>query len=163
MKLIDEKGKLFGKVNIVDLVVLLLIVALVGAVGYKALGPKVAVSPNAEGKATFVVKLAVKPEKWMSALKPGDQLVYGTSFVNAYIENIVSQPGELSAVTADGESVISVHPTLKDIYVTINAKVNANDAILKVGTQELALGKKFTLKTQKFEIDGTVDSLTLEK
>ena len=35
MKLIDEKGKLFGKVNVVDLIVIIIIAGIVGAVGYR--------------------------------------------------------------------------------------------------------------------------------
>ena len=39
MKIIDEKGRLFGKINLIDLLVLVLVVAVVLAVGWKPLGP----------------------------------------------------------------------------------------------------------------------------
>ena len=45
MKLIDEKGKLFGKLNIVDLVVVVLIVAIIAAVGVRFTSSKL----NANG------------------------------------------------------------------------------------------------------------------
>ena len=35
MKLIDEKGRLFGKINLIDLLVVLLIVAVLAAVVWK--------------------------------------------------------------------------------------------------------------------------------
>lgn len=35
MKIIDEKGRLFGKINLIDLLVLVLVVAVVLAVGWK--------------------------------------------------------------------------------------------------------------------------------
>ena len=38
MKLIDEKGRLFGKVNLIDLLVVLLIVAVLAAVVWKGRG-----------------------------------------------------------------------------------------------------------------------------
>ena len=41
MKIIDKKGKLFGLVNIVDLIVLLLVVAVIGVVATKLMGSKV--------------------------------------------------------------------------------------------------------------------------
>ena len=36
MKLIDEKGRLFGKINLIDLLVVLLIVAVLAAVVWEA-------------------------------------------------------------------------------------------------------------------------------
>ena len=41
MKIINEKGKLFGLINIVDFLVLLAVLAVVGGLGWKLLGPKV--------------------------------------------------------------------------------------------------------------------------
>ncbi|MBQ3920702.1 MAG: DUF4330 domain-containing protein, partial [Firmicutes bacterium] len=40
MKIVDEKGKLFGLINIVDLLVVILIIAIVGVVAVKILGDK---------------------------------------------------------------------------------------------------------------------------
>ena len=36
--MLDEKGRLFGKINIVDLLVLILVVAIVAVLGLKLLG-----------------------------------------------------------------------------------------------------------------------------
>ena len=44
MKLIDKKGRLFGKVNIIDLLVVLLVLAAVAAVCWKVAGRKAAAS-----------------------------------------------------------------------------------------------------------------------
>ena len=44
MKIIDEKGRLFGKINLIDLLVLVLVVAVVLAVGWKLVGKKAAAS-----------------------------------------------------------------------------------------------------------------------
>lgn len=47
MRVIDKKGKLFGKLNIIDLLAILLIVAVLALIGYKLTsnsgGPKVVV------------------------------------------------------------------------------------------------------------------------
>ena len=42
MKLIDEKGRLFGKINLIDLLVVILIVAVIAAVVWKLGGRKAA-------------------------------------------------------------------------------------------------------------------------
>ena len=43
MKFIDEKGRLFGKLNLIDLLAVLLIVARFALAGYKKNGPKLLV------------------------------------------------------------------------------------------------------------------------
>lgn len=38
--MIDEKGRLFGKVNIVDLIIVIIIIAAAAFIGMKLFGPK---------------------------------------------------------------------------------------------------------------------------
>ena len=59
MKIIDEKGRLFGKINLIDLLVLVLVVAVVLAVGWKLVGKKAAASvSNNNHEITFIVNNA---------------------------------------------------------------------------------------------------------
>lgn len=162
MKLIDEKGRLFGKLNIIDLVVVVLILFLAAAVGYKVVSPKVATSPTAQGEVTAVVKCTFRSDSVVNSIKVGQQLVYGTDFIpDAYITDVKSNPADYVTTDSQGKIHIEKHPVLKDIYVTIKVKTNTNAPILKVGTQDLCEGKKFTLKTQTTEIDGSVENLTI--
>ena len=75
MKIINEKGKLFGLINIIDLSVLLIAVLLAAAVGYKAMGPKINQGSVQTKEATFIVKLSVKPQTLADSLAPGDRIV----------------------------------------------------------------------------------------
>ena len=58
MKIINEKGKLFGIINLVDLVCLLLVLLVAAGVGWKLLGPKVeeAVAPTTTMTSTFRIR-----------------------------------------------------------------------------------------------------------
>ena len=40
MKIIDEKGRLFGKLNLIDLLVIILLIAAVAAVAWKLVGKR---------------------------------------------------------------------------------------------------------------------------
>ncbi len=163
MKLIDEKGRLFGKINIIDLVVVLLVLLLVAAVGYKFLSPKIASSPTAQREVTAIVKCTFKTDTVVSQIKAGQQLVFGTDYIpNATIAEVKAVPADYLTTDAQGKVHIEKHPNLKDLYITIKAKVN-NAATLKVGTQELCLSKKFTVKTQTIEMDGNVERVTIAK
>lgn len=50
MKLIDEKGRLFGKINLIDLLVVILIVAVIAAVAWKLGGRKAAAAVTGSAK-----------------------------------------------------------------------------------------------------------------
>ena len=62
MKLIDEKGRLFGKINLIDLLVVLLIVAVLAAVVWKLGGKKAAAAvTGADKKAVYTVEFEDVP------------------------------------------------------------------------------------------------------
>lgn len=164
MKLIDEKGKLFGKINIIDLVVALLILFLVAAVGYKVLAPKITTSPVAQDEVTAVIKFTFRNDNIIKAVQKDQQLVFGTNFIpGATIIDVKSNFSDYTSNDDQGKVHFEKHPVLKDVYVTIKAKINTKVAILKIGTQELAIDKKFILKTQTIEMEGKVESLTISK
>lgn len=50
MKLINEKGKLFGVINVVDLLVLLAVIAVAAGVGYKLFAPQIAEAGGEAGR-----------------------------------------------------------------------------------------------------------------
>ena len=49
--MIDEKGRLFGKVNIVDLLIVIIILAAAAFLGYKLLGPQSTTSQTSSKRA----------------------------------------------------------------------------------------------------------------
>lgn len=164
MKLINEKGKLFGVINLIDLTALLLVLFLIAAVGYKVLSPKIATSPTAKGEVTAVIKCTFRSENVAKSVQKGQQLVFGTDFIKeAYVTDVKYNAADYTSTDAQGNVHYVKHPVLKDIYITINAKTNTNAPTLKIGTQELCQGKKFTLKTQTIEMDGNVEQLNVSK
>ena len=48
MKLVDENGKLFKKFNLVDAIVVLLVVVIIVAIGWKAVSAGIAAAKEAE-------------------------------------------------------------------------------------------------------------------
>jgi len=164
MKLIDEKGKFLGKINLIDLVVVFLIVFLVTAFCYKILAPKISTSQLAEGEVTALIKCTSKTENLAKSIQKGQKLVFGTNYIEAAtITDVSYLPSDSITTDSQGNLRMVKHPILKDILISIKARVNTNAAILKVGTQELCQGKKFTVKTHTLEIDGSVESITINK
>lgn len=153
MKLINDKGKIFGLINIVDLIVLLLIVAVVGAAGYRAVSPKVNAPVEGEGEKYCYVTLygsTVVPEA-AEKLQPGDKLVANNEFTDGEIVSVDMSPAAYVGVDDQGKAVYSEHPMWKDITVVVKEKIDPSDVILKVGNQEVRVNYTYILKTQQFE------------
>lgn len=174
MKVVDEKGKLFGKLNIIDLLVIILIIAAIVVVGVKVLGG----GSDEEApttKLTYTVrinaqnaKLAERMAEYVdTATGKKDQLMAGGNLVDAYIVDYWTEPTRYNKI---GDGTVEVFDTaaaeeagLVDICVAIEAYVT-DTVINQVGTQEVRTGKSHIVKTTHFEFTtGTIESCTWEK
>ena len=160
MKIINEKGKLFGIINVVDLLVLLLIVAVAaaGAVhGLKGRSAQEGVQTAGEEMycyATIVTRL--QPPEMGDYLNVGDHLVANGSYTEAEIVSVDVQPGAYVGVNSDGVAVESTHPIWKDITVVAKQKLDPNSVTLKLGGQEIRVGYDYILKTQNVEAKAVI-------
>ena len=147
MKFIDEKGRIFGKINIFDLIVLLAVILVIGAVGYKI------VRNNQKGQIlvkTYVitVKCSSVPEKFTENLKKDDRIYYDSDgFTNGKIVDIKEFPAVTTVETDDGKLVETENPGYKDVYVDIEVQDKLDEPDIRVGRYAVAVGGKFTVKT----------------
>lgn len=154
MKIINEKGKLFGLINVVDLVILAALICLIGAIVWQLAGDKVsdAVSPDAE--MTVVMKVAgSSPDLVKEAMRQdlvGQHLVSGGVTLDAYISDMWIEDYVMSVETAEGEIVRATDPAQKTICFEIKSTVAQNTPTPKIGSQEVRAGMTFILKTQTF-------------
>ena len=170
--MIDEKGRLFGKINIVDLLVLIVIVVLGAVLGVKLLGRGSADGAGSAGdsKLIYTVQVTqVKPSLYEEIKKwiPGDQLVSGTDLLDGcYVTAVASAPhqsiGTVSVSGANGSFSLQAEETnLLDLTFTIEANVGYTLTNL-VGIQEVRVGKSHYIKTKHIELNGTIQSLVWE-
>jgi hypothetical protein len=164
MKLINEKGKLFGVINLVDLLVLLFVLLVAGGIVWKIFGSQVSelVTPTTE--LTYTVRIKSTQPRYYDELisRPfPQQLAAGDSLIeNAHIIAAEKEPYITQIGTDDGKLVSVTDPTKIDIVCTIKAVVNNSD-IIKVGPQEVRAGKDHYVKTRYFEMIGTIESVEM--
>lgn len=159
MKIINEKGKLFGIINIIDLALLLVIAALaVGALLYVRREG----SPAEELQTKdFYVTILCKEQRQevVDAIKVGDLLYFGNAFTNLEIMEVRADPAKFDVPMPDGTIVYADHPKLKDIYVTIKIigdPIDPKDPMIYYGTTHATVGKNVTLKTTTVEIPAVI-------
>jgi hypothetical protein len=150
MKLINEKGKLFGIINVVDLAVLLIVVVAALAVVFKMTGGDIK-TPVAvqQKKVTVTLVSTMKKDYMLTAFKEGDQLMYGKLFIpDAYIEEVELTPYIANVTLPTGEIVPTPDPVYKDIIIKFTAKAEEGASVLKIGNSEIRVGATYVICTQ---------------
>ena len=165
MKIINEKGKLFGVINVVDLLVLLAVIAVVIGVGYKLFAPQIADATATQVPMTVTVRVrGATPflvEEVQRNSQVGKQIVSGSSFTEAVITDMQIEDYVQQVTTADGSIVNALDPSKKDLVFTIETTVPKGTAAPSIGTQEVRAGRTFIVKTNDFETTGNIDMVDI--
>lgn len=161
MSIIDRKGKLFGKLNIIDLIAVILIVAVVALVGYKLVS---AGGGSGTGqKVVYTVKVrGVEGEVYESikAQLPS-QLMAAEEMLDAYVTDVQATPVAGGTYTIEENASVGLttiapaYPGTYDLVFTIEGTVK-DDLTSELGTQEIRVGKTHIVKTTTFELENGV-------
>ena len=166
MKIINEKGKLFGFINIVDLLVIVFLLAVIGGVAWKIFGNRISESVEAASAArngtdiTYTVRVSgLRPNVAQEMLEMDypQQLAINTGLVpNCYITQVTAEPTTILSV--DKNEAWMVEYDRVDLIFTIEGRVEKGDFIT-VGSQEVRLGKSHIVKSQFLEASGVIESV----
>ena len=149
---IDEKGKLFGKINLIDLFIVLVILALITVAALK-FGPgtasktvnqdNIVVKYYAEEVSTFVAdKVAV-----------GDQLLDdGRNSDLGTVTEVVLGPSKTDVPASDGSLVNSSKPDCDSIMITSEVKGQITPFGCTIANNKYGVGHSFTLRAGKTKI-----------
>ena len=159
-KVFDEKGRLFGKINIIDIVVLLLIVAVAVFLLLKFTNrssglPGEAATSQIEYSA---IVYRVTPEVY-SAIEAevalgGEHtqlMADGAMLAGSEVLSVTSQPHMEGVPMDDGTIVMAQEGDYVDVIFEMGAEIQ-NAITQKVGTQEVRIGKSHIIKTKTFEL-----------
>lgn len=160
MKLIDEKGKLFGLVNIVDLLVLGAVLLVLGGVAYKFKGQSGGEGADKTVKVT-VLAPALRPEM-LTNIKVGDKMVSGSSFTSVVVKDVKIRPSYMITTDSAGRRVEATDPYLKDLIVTVEGKTVISGATINLGGQEIRRNKDFYIKSLDYEFKGMILDVVIE-
>ncbi|MGI5911229.1 MAG: DUF4330 domain-containing protein [Syntrophomonadaceae bacterium] len=157
--MLDEKGRLFGLINIIDLLVLVLIVVIALGFFYKNKDTAVETTNMATVK---VICPYLRPEVAMQ-INQGDQLLARGQLQPVYIKEVEVVTARDSDTRADGELVLQQHPFRKDVYLTLEGPVSYTGAEIYMAGQAIRAGlDKYILKTQLVEVTGEILEIELE-
>ena len=146
MKIIDEKGRLFGKVNLIDLAVVLVILVAVAAVAMKLFGNdavEAVTSPTVGISYEVVCEDVPQSVADYCQANVGEQLLSSGKLLDAYITGCRAEE------TEDGI----------DLYFTIEGTTSYSGHTYTMGSQEVRVGMEHLVKTSSIECEGIICGL----
>lgn len=159
MKIIDKKGKLFGLINIIDLIfILIVIVAIVG--GAKKLGgTRIVNEGTKKGQVTYMVYNVRKVTA--DNIRIGDQLRHYDK--GTYIGEIVDKKVEAATQKTDwqGKWTNAELPDRYTVFITVDCEIGENDQTYTVGGEQTKIGGEYRMKTKTSAFFGTCMGISL--
>ena len=149
MKLMDEKGRLFGRINVIDLLVILLVIAAVGALAWKFAGKQAAAAvadPHTDLTFTVVFEDTQPDVCAFAHTQLNKQILNDSRLQDATITDVRTQP---SSGTEGHE----------DLFMTVRGSATYKAGAYKLVSQEIRVGCEYILKTSEFEMTGIICSM----
>lgn len=165
MKIIDSKGRLFEKVSIIDLMIVL-VVALASVFLYSFIfgGTPVTETDQVKEKITYTVEFQKVNEAFGQMPETGGP-VYNSS-KSYFIGNIVSSQ-TMPYVAAvenyqDGSFELAEHEGLYTVLLTIEGAADVDPYGLMVGRQTIKIGERVPVKGKGFASYGYIVDINRE-
>jgi len=157
-----EKQK--RKINIIDVIIIVAILAVALFFAYKFLGGKGKLAPKAQITYTVLVQ-AVPKEEYNSIVKfVPDKAVASGALIESEIKSVTAVPCKVDKIektNTDSYVKTTLIPSGEyvDLTFTVTAQVTATSLLTEVGTQEVRVGRTHIIKTKNFEMTGVVITL----
>lgn len=162
MALAENKGKLFGRINIVDTIIILLII-LVAVGGYMFFFGRSEKKVLESSKVVYDFEITNVNKDFVDAINPGDPIRDSTR--GNELGTVVSKSSRgatmLNEDLINGRYIIAEVPDAYDVVITIEADANITPANIIIGGAEVKVGKKFFIKGKGYANQGFVTKMTL--
>jgi len=142
--IIDQKGRLFGKINVLDLAILLVILAVAGLFGYKSLTKTAPAGITKVVEAQFLLNQVSKPT--VDFLRPGVQVFDSKS--NAYMGKITAAESKPALIINGGREFISEYKL--DLTITVEGEGRVTPNGTSMGGIDLKGGRLYELRTAEW-------------
>lgn len=163
MRLLDDRGRLFGTVNLLDLLIGLAVIAIIAvAAMFVSNRGSVVVLPEDKDIVISMLVTNVRPEA-ASYVREGDIIKnQETQGVLGKIKDVVAKPAVTIENTAEGKKVLATSPRDKDVLLTIETKGRAGGDLVATGTEVLKVGSSLKIVTPWFFGNAIVTGLDVK-
>lgn len=160
MKWIDEKGRLWGRINIIDMILILIVIAALAFVGIKFMGKgQIAIIPEKQEVSVTIFTNAlfhfVKDQ-----LQVGEEVrLLTNNEVFGQIVDLETRNGFQLVSTADGRWVEADIPNKYSVNITIKGNAVKSGEFLSIGGTQLLVGSEVAIKGSRFTVKGIISDV----
>ena len=163
MKIIDDKGRLFGIINIIDLFISVLLIVLIGFGTYKVFRVNPTVAVNTQ-KVTMVYFIQEVRDVTYNAIEEGEIAKdYDKNSVYGKIIKKEALPAKKMAETADGRFVEAEIPNRFDVKIYIEGDAVISKTGVYMGGQEVRIGYTAAIKGKRFGTRGFIYDIIIDE
>lgn len=151
--IIDKKGKLFGKINVIDLIIVVVLIAAAGIFGYKYLsGNQMVASSEVPATITFYAE-EVSDFVLDGTIKEGDVVYDVQEKSNIGTVKSVTYGESVSYIeTSDGRWVKTTKPDYQSVTITCEAYGTEFPNGIIIADNNYYIGHTFTIAAGKAKI-----------
>lgn len=152
---IDRNGKLFGKVSIVDIVIVLAVLAVAGVFFIKPSAPKPVVPPPQAQEDEVLISFFTKEiaSKHAEKIKVGDPVKEKkNSAVIGYIKDIILEDTLYYGFDTEGKAVASTKPGYKSVTMVVAAKGQYSANETYINNTDFYKGKELAVTTGRIAL-----------
>ncbi len=151
-----------AKFTVIDAVIILVVLAVIAVAAVK-LAPSMFIKTE-KSKAEFTVMISEKDQGFAEAMHVGDKVTLSlTEKDGGVIKNIETKTAEkLAFDSIDGSYKIQPIEDKLDIFVTVEADVEASELAVKTGGTEIRVGEEIPVRGKGYATEGYIVEVSEE-
>ncbi|NLY44169.1 MAG: DUF4330 domain-containing protein [Clostridiaceae bacterium] len=160
---IDNKGRLFGKINIIDMLILL-IIAGAAAGAYVKFFKKDDKAVQSDRKIQYDIEIKAQTKEFADVIQTGDEI--RDSIRSDYLGKVVNKQVvptiEVNANIEEGTFVTTEVPERYDIILTLEANGSVSGTSIKAEGTEIKVGQRMYIKGKGYAGSGYILRISYE-
>lgn len=164
LRVLDDKGRIFGRISIIDLLVILVLISVAVWFGYSMFGRNLRrnVAERQQDTEIVVVVSAIRPSTAEAVAKGGKIFEFKTGACIGEIVGVKTEPTSVWLVQGDGRWVQVESKDRVDAFVTIQGTARIGEDVITMNGVEIRVGGSLSLKTKFAVFQGYVMLMDLD-
>ena len=154
-RFLDERGRIFGKVNVVDILVLLVVAAVVVFAVVRMTGSSSTTVPVRATYTAEAVRQATVDMLRKNVKVKGTVRDEGGTLLGA-VQDVVVTPTREEFITPQGKLEEFQSPIFSDVSIAVLGEARVSGETVRIGSVPLRAGKKVTLVGTGYEVQTVI-------
>ena len=158
--IIDEKGKLFGKISVVDILVVLIFAVAIGGFIYKFTAGNDALRITADSPITMTLRIKAIRQFAVDAVDIGDEIYERNGPILGRVVSVKSDGYRDTFDLNDGTQAYGDVENRYNLYITLESVGRiSDDGYFINGSRQVAVGSEIKIRSDKINADSSVYEL----